>query len=224
MKGGHERHWMTRAKSTTKYRVIQRLGAGDELVELQVSREARKKDPTLPQTYVARAIRFQRKGYRPTTLLTSLVDPKTYPAAELRVLYHERWEIELGFGEIKTDMLERLETIRSKSPSAVEQEMWGLLIAYNLVRLEMERIAKELDVAPTRISFVAALRFFVEQVALGSIHRDAGRDPAAPLDNAGPSAAVSPAGTTPRPCLSTSGEDQDEQLPEEGAALVEEAH
>jgi IS4 transposase len=109
---------------------------------------------------MARAIRFQRKGYRPTTLLTSLLDPKTYPADELRALYHERWEVELGFGEIKTDMLERLETIRSKSRTAVEQEM---LIAYNLVRHEMERIADELQVPPTRISFVAALRFFVEQ-------------------------------------------------------------
>lgn len=163
MTRGRDRHWMTRVKSTTKYRVLKRLGAGDELVELDVSRQARRKNPDLPKTYVARATRFQRKGYRPTTLLTSLIDPKTYPAADLRVLYHERWEIELGFGEIKTDMLERLETIRSKSPAAVEQEMWGLLTAYNLVRLEMERIAQELNVAPTRISFVAALRYFVEQ-------------------------------------------------------------
>jgi hypothetical protein len=68
-----------------------------------------------------------------------LVDAKQYPAAELRVLYHERWEIELGFGELKTDMLQRLEAIRSRSPDTVNQELWGLLLAYNLVRLEMER-------------------------------------------------------------------------------------
>ena len=160
---GRQRHWLTRAKVNTKYRVIKRLGGGDELVELDVSREARRQHPDLPKTFLARAIRFQRKGYRPTTLLTSLLDAERYPADELRVLYHERWEIELGFGEIKTDMLERLETIRSKSPPAVAQEMWGVLTAYNLVRLEMERIADELDVAPTRISFVAALRYFVEQ-------------------------------------------------------------
>jgi hypothetical protein len=163
MTRGSDRHWMTRAKSTTKYTVVKRLAAGDELVEFAVSREARKKDPTLPTTFLARAVRFQRKGYRPTTLLTSLIDPKQYPAVELRALYHERWELELGFGEIKTDMLERLETIRSKSPVAVAQEMWGLLTTYNLVRLEMERIADELKVPPTRISFVAALRYFVEQ-------------------------------------------------------------
>ena len=163
MTSGVERHWMTRAKSTTKFRRIRRLGAGDELVEFEVSRAARRKDPSLPTHFDARAIRYQHKGYRPQLLLTSLVDPERYPAAELRTLYHERWEIELGFGEIKTDMLERLETLRSKSPAAVAQELWGVLIAYNLVRLEMKRIANEFGVVPTRISFVAALRYFVEQ-------------------------------------------------------------
>lgn len=41
--------------------------------------------------------------------------------------------------------------------------MWGLLLAYNLVRLEIERVAAELDVPLLRISFVAALREVVEQ-------------------------------------------------------------
>jgi len=149
MTTGSERHWITRAKSTTTFRLIRRLGPGDELVEFEVSSEARQKDPSLPTHFDARAIRYQRKGFRPQLLLTSLMDEKRYPAAELRALYHERWEIELGFGEIKTDMLERLETIRSKSSATVAQELWGVLIAYNLVRLEMERIAKDLGVVPT---------------------------------------------------------------------------
>lgn len=168
MTSGRDRHWLTRAKSTTEYRLIRRLGPGDELVEFTVSGEARRKDPSLPTHFDARAIRYQRKGYRPQLLLTSLMDPQRFPADEVRKLYHERWEIELGFGEIKTDMLERLETIRSKSPSAVAQEMWGILLVYNLVRLEMERIADELGVPPTRISFVAALRLFAELWLVGS--------------------------------------------------------
>src|SRR5258706_2328415 len=157
MTTGVERHWMTRAKSSTKFRVIRRLGRGDELVEIAVSSEARRKDPSLPTHYDLRAVYYQRKGCQPQILLTSLVDDERFPATELRALYHERWELELGFGELKTDMLERLETIRSKSPTAVAQEMWGLLIAYNLIRLEMQRIAAEFDVAPTPISFVASL-------------------------------------------------------------------
>ena len=169
MTGGNDRHWMTRGKATTKYRVIRQLGRGDQLVEFTISREARKKNPSLPTHFDARAIRYQRKGYRPQLLLTSLVDATLYPAEELRTLYHERWELELGFGELKTDMLERLETIRSKTPTAVDQEMWGLLIVYNLIRLEMQRVATELRVAPTRISFVASLRHCVAQWHLSGI-------------------------------------------------------
>lgn len=160
---GKERHWITRAKKNSSFRSIRRLGQGDELVEFEVRREARLKNPSLPTHFDARAIRYERKGYPPQLLLTSLLDEERYPADEIRTLYHERWEIELGFGELKTDMLERLETIRSKSPSAVAQEMWGLLLAYNLVRLEIERVAAELGVPPIRISFLAALREVVEQ-------------------------------------------------------------
>ncbi len=158
-----DRHWMTPAKSTTQWRVIETLGKDDTLVEMTTSSEARKKHPHLPTHFDVRAIRYQRKGYPPRTLLTSLVDAKRYPAAELRVLYHERWEIELGFGELKTDMLQRLEAIRSRRPDTVAQELWGLLLAYNLIRLEMERVADETGVAPTRISFIAALRLVIDE-------------------------------------------------------------
>lgn len=157
------REWLTPAKSNTKWTVLEALGKDDWLVELKVSPEARKKEPTLPQTFRARAIRYQRKGYQPRTLLTSLIDSREYPADEIRALYHERWEIELGWGEIKTRMLQRLEAIRSRTPETVTQELWGLLLAYNLVRLEMERVADETGVAPTRISFVAALRLVVDE-------------------------------------------------------------
>jgi hypothetical protein len=96
-------------------------------------------------------------------LLTSLADAEQYPAFELVTLYHERWEIELGYDEIKTEVLEREEAIRSKSPTAVAQELWGILLAYNLVRLEMERVAEEAGVEPTRISFIAALHLVCDE-------------------------------------------------------------
>lgn len=157
------RHWMTPAKSNSTWRDIKRLGNGDSLVEMEVRHEARSKNPSLPTHFDVRAIRYQRKGYPPRILLTSLLDPVAYPADEIRRLYHERWEIELGFGELKTDMLQRLEAIRSRSPETVTQELWGLLLAYNLIRLEMERVADETGVSPTRISFVAAMRLVVDE-------------------------------------------------------------
>ena len=158
-RGGTERHWVTRARSTSKWTRTKRLGAGDELVEMTVSSEARRQDPSLPQTWPMRAIRYRRRGFAPQTVLTSLVDAKRYPAAEIIALYHERWEIELGYNEVKRVMLAREETTRSKSPRGVAQELWGLALAYNLVRFEAERVAADAGVPPTRISFVAALDF-----------------------------------------------------------------
>ena len=56
-------------------------------------------------------------------------------------------------------MLRREESIRSRSPRGVAQELWGLAVAYNLVRVEAERVAAEAGVPPIRVSFVAALTF-----------------------------------------------------------------
>jgi len=83
---------------------------------MNVSSEARRKDPTLPQTWRARAIRYQMPGFPPSVLLTSLLDAKRYPAREIVALYHERWELELGYDEMKTHMLNREEAIRSRTP------------------------------------------------------------------------------------------------------------
>lgn len=160
---GENRHWLTRARSTTRWRVIERLGPGDELVELTTSHQARSDDPSLPPMYQARAVRYQRPGFEPQTLLTSLTDPKAFPAREIAALYHERWEIELGYDEIKTEMLDREESIRSRKPEGVRQEIWGIALAYNLIRLEMERTAAEAKVPPARISFVASMRLICDE-------------------------------------------------------------
>lgn len=159
---GKNRHWLTRAKSTTKWKVVKADRRRGDLVEMEVSSQARKMDPSLPRTYLARAITYQRKGFKTQTLLTSMLDHDAYPAKEIAGLYHERWELELGYDEIKTQMLDRLESIRSRTVNGANQELWGILLAYNLVRLEMERTADALGVEPTRISFASALRIICD--------------------------------------------------------------
>jgi hypothetical protein len=156
---GPNRHWLTRAKKNLQWRVRQRLGPHDGLVDLPVHRNLRRAHPELPATLPARAIRYHQRGFRPHTLLTSLLDPAAYPAAEIIALYHERWELELGFDEVKTHTLEREETLRSRAPARVRQEIWGLAIGYNLVRLEMARVAARAAVAPPRISYRHTLMF-----------------------------------------------------------------
>ena len=54
-------------------------------------------------------------------------------------------------------------------PRHREPRAMGLLLAGNLVRLEMVRIADETGVPPTRISFVAALRLVIKEVSWSTI-------------------------------------------------------
>jgi hypothetical protein len=151
------RHWLSRTKVNTKWAIQEKLGKDDYLVEWDVQ------GPGLPRTWTLRAIHYKKKGFPRATLLTSLLDPETYPADELIALYHERWETEVGYDELKTHMLDRQEAIRSKTPTGVRQELWGIALAYNLVRLEMERVAAEAGLPPTRISFVASLAWIRDE-------------------------------------------------------------
>jgi hypothetical protein len=154
---GTARHWLIRAKANLKWRTVRKLGPKDSLVQITLPRQLRRHNPDLPETLLARAIRYQRCGFRPQTLLTSLLDPTAYPATEIATLYHERWELELGFDEIKTHTLEREEALRSRAPERVRQEVWGLAIAYNLVRLHMELVALHAGISPVRVSFRGTL-------------------------------------------------------------------
>jgi hypothetical protein len=154
------KHWLSRSKSNTRWAVVEHLGPNDDLVELEIH------EPGIPKTWQLRAIRYKRRGFPQATLLTSLLDPKAYPAKELVALYHERWECELGYDELKTHLLDRQEAIRSRTPDGVRQELWGVAIAYNLIRLEMERAAAQARVRPTRISFMAALGLVKDEIAM----------------------------------------------------------
>lgn len=163
-RGGDNRHWLLRARANAKWQVLDSFGRFDKLVRVTVSRDARRSDPTLPKSFIVRAISYRHPDSKGRQwLLTSLIDSSAYPARELVELYHERWELELGYNEIKTHLLRREETIRSRTVDGVYQEIWGVLIMYNLIRLEMVHIALKAKVPPSRISFVEATRYILQE-------------------------------------------------------------
>lgn len=151
---GTNRHWLTRPKSNMAGKVVEKLGPGDELIELELGRGGmRQRYPDVPKTMRVRRVKVARKGFRPAEIITSLLDPKQYPAEELVSLYVERWEIELAYDEVKTHMLESSVTLRSKTPEGVRQEFYGIGLAYNLVRQKLAQVAQQHEVEPRRISF-----------------------------------------------------------------------
>lgn len=90
-------------------------------------------------------------------LLTTLLDAAAYPAKELVMLYHERWEHELTIDELKTHQLARPE-LRSKTPVGVVQEIEGLMLAHYAVRTLMFEAAQRAGVGPRELSFTATLK------------------------------------------------------------------
>jgi hypothetical protein len=91
-------------------------------------------------------------------LVTTLLDPVAAPAAQLAALYAQRWEIENGYGELKTRLRGTGFILRSKSPDLVAQEVYALLTVYQaLCALEADAAA-DAAIDPDRISFTVAVR------------------------------------------------------------------
>jgi len=160
-------------KGLPRSRYVRRLGRGDQLVEYSKP----KSKPTwldeagyasLPPTLLVRELRFRtpQRGHRTRviTLVTTLLDPDAYPAAELAKLYLSRWQIEVNFRHLKTTM--GMEVLHCQSVDGVLKEMYMFAVAYNLVRLVMLEASRRQHVPLERLSFMDALRWL----------RDAGAD------------------------------------------------
>lgn len=155
--GGNNRHFLIPAKANTKWTIVDGNDE-DALVEMAISAQARTADPDLPKTWRARAVKVDDgPGGKTRYLLTSLIERKLFKRADLAACYQRRWRIETSYRELKQSMLGSALTLRSMSVEGTEQEIWGALIAYNLIRIEMAKAALEAKCAPTSISFLLAL-------------------------------------------------------------------
>lgn len=153
--------YVARLRRSASPRVIKKRGPGDYDVEI-VMRPSQCRDPDSPRIIRARMIEYQIKGGPHVRLLTSLCDP-AISAREIAELYHERWEVEISYDELKTHLACVSHgtlhlPLRGRSPDMVEQELWATLCTYNLVRRLIALAAKRGGLDPRRISFVGAVR------------------------------------------------------------------
>ena len=162
-KAGHERHYLIPAKSNTKWEVLSGT-ADDCLVRMRVSPQARAKASDLPEHWIARAVRMVSANGKERILLTSLLDRQRFKPEALAECYRRRWEIETSYRELKQSLLGEALTLRSQQPAGIEQEIWGALIAYNLVRLEMAKAAIQARIEPTDLSFLRALHILQHEM------------------------------------------------------------
>jgi len=86
-------------------------------------------------------------------LLTTLLDPNVAPAMELAALYHQRWEIEAVFDELKTHLRQSKRVLRSKTPELVRQEFYGWVLAHYAVRWLLHQVATRHRLSHAELSF-----------------------------------------------------------------------
>lgn len=90
-------------------------------------------------------------------LLTTLLDAQVTPAMELAALYHERWQVEAVFDELKTHMLHSRRVLRSKKAALVRQEFYGWVLAHYSVRWLLHQGAANERIPHERQSFTKHL-------------------------------------------------------------------
>lgn len=57
---GNDRHWLIRAKQGLRWTIVRELGHGDCWVEVTIPRSSRKEDPSLPKSFICRAISYKK--------------------------------------------------------------------------------------------------------------------------------------------------------------------
>lgn len=156
---------LTRVTKQMVLKPIRSLADGSYLAKVYSSSYNRDKDRN---GIVVRVIRYKlddpgRTGHNEEhVLLTNLLDPDSFPAEELIILYHERWEEELTFDEQKTHQDPRRPTkpthLRSKTPVGVIQEIYALSLAHFVIRSLMFEAAATVALDPDRLSFTGCFQ------------------------------------------------------------------
>ena len=115
---------------------------------------------------IVRVIEFKIVGFLSVRLITNILD-ESISARELVIQYHQRWEIEIGYFEIKTVQCATLKgqpgtLFRSKRSDLVKQELYAVLIIYNMIRYKIWQAAEKKGIDPRMISFLDAKQWIMD--------------------------------------------------------------
>ena len=174
------------------------LKDGSELVLVRESRTmlcTRRKDaadpalPRLPDT-LARLVCFTvltrtSRGRTKTAairVLTMLLDPDAFPAAEIAALYAARWQVETAFLHLKRTVRGAGRVLRGRSAALARQEAWALLLVYNMIAAMAARAAVAAGTGLAAVSFTAALSLVRDHVTADTCCRHCGKRPASGSD------------------------------------------
>ena len=117
---------------------------------------------SLPETLEIRVVKHtsERPGLLPKTMfiMTTLLDEKSYPDADILALYGLRWDVEISFRHLKETLV--MGILRTKTPERIAKEVAVNVIAYNLLRQAMWRASGYRHKEVRQLSFAGTLSVF----------------------------------------------------------------
>ncbi len=140
-------HFLIPAKKNIRPKVLRNLGEGDYLCQI--------KDYNSNTDINVRVVFVYRKGFRRRRLITSLLDPVRFPAAELANLYHMRWDIETFYRDFKHTF--RATSWHCRTPDSFHLELLMHMISICLIRIAMVHAGKLVNLYVGHLSFARAL-------------------------------------------------------------------
>jgi hypothetical protein len=147
-----------RARHIAVFPCLRRLDDGSFLSRLYPSSDHRQRDR---DGLTVRVIEYRMPGVpggdRIYRLVTTLLDDRAAPAAELAALYHERWEDETVLAEVKVTMPGGRPILRSRRPDLIRQEVYGLLLTHFAIRQLMYEASQRAGCDPDTLSFVQTI-------------------------------------------------------------------
>jgi hypothetical protein len=146
------------------FKKARKLGPGDYIFEWRKGVRPQwmslEEFRSLPDILVVRVVQVicQIPGWRAKKIwiVTTLLDPKAYPAKEIGDLYERRWQVEVNLDHLKTSM--KMEFLSCHSPDMIEKELWAYLLAYNLIRTLMWDAGCRRRISPLRLSLKGAIQ------------------------------------------------------------------
>jgi hypothetical protein len=127
-----------------RWRWLKRLGKHDQLVEYFKPKKCpdwmtAEEYAQLPESLVVRELRYtiheRGRRTRVVTLVTTLLDPEQYPAAEVARLYGLRWQVETNRKHLKQTL--KMDVLRGATVEGVLKELTVFVLIYHLVRRVM---------------------------------------------------------------------------------------
>lgn len=153
--------WVSRLRDKTSYVPLHVFYEDGETRDTLIWLGAYRADKA---RFAVRLVEF-RQGATCHRYLTNVLNPRRLPLADIARLYARRWDIEMAFNLVKTDL--HLHLLWSAKPTVILHQIWAVLLIAQLLQALRVLVAATAAVDPFDVSLPLLVRYLPQYAARG---------------------------------------------------------